>query len=118
MKKLPVFTLVTILLVVMVGCAPGSSIEVNTTNSSIQLSAPGPNPLVNQPDAQGRIASAGSGLWHGLISPITLILSFFDPTMQMYEVHNSGSAYNLGFLFGVALIFALIALFSRLRRQA
>ncbi len=118
MKKLPVFVLFAILLVITVGCAPGSSIEVNTTDSSIQLSAPGPNPLVNQADAQGRIASAGMGLWHGLISPITLILSFFDPTMQMYEVHNSGSAYNLGFLLGVALIFALLVLFTRLRRQA
>ena len=102
----------------LVACAPGSSIQVNTSDSSIQLSSPGPNPMVNQPDGLGRVGGAFAGLWHGMISPITLVLSFFNPDIQLYEVHNAGSEYNFGFLLGIAFIFALINLFLRLRRTA
>jgi len=34
---------------------------------------------------------------------VTLVLSFFDQGVQMYEVYNDGSQYNLGFLLGVAI---------------
>jgi len=34
----------------------------------------------------------------------------------MYEVHNAGSEYDLGFMVGVALIFAVLGLFLRMRR--
>ncbi|HLO18796.1 MAG TPA: hypothetical protein VK206_28450 [Anaerolineales bacterium] len=118
MKKLRVFVLFSILLATLAACAPGSSIQVTTPETTMRLSTPGPNPLVNQADASGRLAGAGTGLWHGLISPVTLVISFFNSEVQMYEVHNSGSAYNLGFLLGVALIFALLTLFTRVRRRA
>jgi hypothetical protein len=116
MKTLPLFVLSAILLVLMVACAPGSSIQVTTPDTSMQLSAPGPNPLMNQPDASGRVARAVAGLWHGIIAPATLIVSFFNSDVQMYEVHNAGSEYNLGFLFGVALDFAILGLLLRMRR--
>jgi hypothetical protein len=82
----------------------------------MQLSAAGPNPLLNQPDASGRVARAGAGLWHGLIAPATLLISFFNSDVRMYQVHNAGSEYDLGFLVGVAIVFALLALFIRMRR--
>lgn len=41
------------------------------------------------------------GLWHGLICPITLILSIFMD-VNFYEVHNTGWWYNLGFLIGAS----------------
>jgi hypothetical protein len=118
MKRYLCLVLAVTLFSVLVACAPGSSIQVNTSDSSIQLSSPGPNPLVNQPDGLGRVGGAFAGLWHGMISPITLVLSFFNPDIQMYEVHNAGSEYNFGFLLGIAFIFALINLFLRLRRTA
>jgi hypothetical protein len=108
MKKLLV--LVAILLVLVTGCAPGTDIEVNVPDTTIRLTTPGPNPEVNQPDAEGRLAGAGTGLWHGLIAPVTLVTSFFNENTQMYEVHNNGSEYNLGFLVGVALVFLLLGL--------
>jgi hypothetical protein len=82
----------------------------------MQLAAPGANPLLNQPDAQGRIARAGAGLWHGIIAPVTLVISFFNSDVRMYEVHNVGSEYDLGFLLGSAMIIALLGLFIRMRR--
>jgi len=108
MKKLLVS--VTILLVLVTGCAPGTDIEVNVPDTTIQLTTPGANPLLNQPDENGRLAGAGQGLWHGLIAPVTLVSSFFNENTQMYEVHNNGSEYNLGFLVGVALVFLLLGL--------
>ena len=107
---------VSILLVLTTSCTPGTNVQVNTPDSSIQLSAPGPNPLMNQPDANGRVALTGAGLWHGIIAPITLVISFFNSDVRMYEVHNSGSEYDLGFLIGVALVFLLLGFFVRLRR--
>jgi hypothetical protein len=104
------------LLPILAACAPGSNVQVTTPNSTMQLAAPGPNPLMNQPDAQGRVARAGAGLWHGIIAPITLVISFFNSDVHMYEVHNAGSEYDLGFLLGVALVIAILALFARMRR--
>ncbi len=118
MKKNLSLILSIILLSMTAACAPGSSIQVNTTDSTIQLSMPGPNPQVNQPDAQGRVAGAFAGLWHGMIAPVTLVLSFFNPDIQIYEVHNAGNEYNFGFMFGELLVFALIGLFIRMRRSA
>lgn len=114
------------------GCAPSQVVQVNTpvpkTQStppsngqinvpgvnvpgvSIQVFAPGPNPLVNTPDAHGRPAGFWLGLWHGIISPVILILSFLHKDTQMYEVHNDGSLYNLGLFLGVLLWPAVIGL--------
>ncbi len=107
---------VSIFLVLTTSCAPGTNVQVNTPDSNFQLTAPGPNPLMNQPDANGRVALTGAGLWHGIIAPITLIISFFNPDVQMYEVHNSGSEYNLGFLLGQILVLLALGLVVRLRR--
>lgn len=51
--------------------------------------------------------SAGfwSGLWHGLISPITFIISLFNKNVGIYELNNTGGWYNFGFILGVAICF-------------
>ena len=116
MKKSLLLSLLVIFSVLIAACAPNASVQVTTPNYSMQLRAPGPNPMINQPDGTGLVARAGAGLWHGLIAPITLIFSFFDPNVRMYEVHNAGSEYDLGFMLGLTLIFALLGLFVRMRR--
>jgi len=63
----------------------------------------------------GRVVA---GLWHGLIVPVTLVLSFFDSNVEIYGVHNTGSEYNFGFFLGEAFMFARIGLFLRMRRAA
>jgi hypothetical protein len=102
--------LVALLLVLVTGCAPGESVEVQVPSSTVVLTTPGPNPEQNKEAASGRVAGIVEGLWHGLIAPVTLVGSFFNPDMQMYEVHNNGREYNLGFLFGVALVFLILGL--------
>src|SRR5512139_2635240 len=119
MKQILFLVLAVILLFSMTACtSPSTSVQIDTSNTTIQLSLPGPNPLVNQPDGQGRVARAVAGLWHGLIVPVTLVLSFFDSNVEIYEVHNAGSEYNFGFFLGEAFMFALVGLLLRIRRAA
>jgi len=56
----------------------------------------------NEPDAAG----FWLGLWQGLISPITFLISLFNNDVNIYEVNNNGNWYNFGFMFGVAIVFS------------
>jgi hypothetical protein len=96
---------------------PASGGEIVVPGVSIQVYAPGPNPQANTPDAHGHPAGIGLGIWHGVISPVTLVVSFFTPGVQIYEVHNDGSPYNFGFLLGVAIVFVLLGIFAGSRRR-
>ena len=125
-KKLFVFVLMAVVLFTVAGCAPGSAIQVktpvpetkngsssdsgqiNVPAVSIQLNAPGPNPLSRTPDKQGHTAGILMGIWHGFISPVTMVWSFVNPEVQMYEVHNDGSQYNLGFLLGIIILLVIL----------
>ncbi|NIM58496.1 MAG: hypothetical protein GTO16_06075 [Candidatus Aminicenantes bacterium] len=63
----------------------------------------GPNKLEKKPNAEGKIAGFFMGLWHGLIAPITFIISIFTKNIRFYEVHNNGFWYNFGFVLGAGL---------------
>lgn len=63
----------------------------------------GPNKLEKTPDDEGKVAGFWKGIWHGLISPITFIISIFSKTVRFYEVHNNGGWYNFGFVLGAGL---------------
>ena len=115
MKKLLVLVSSMILLITMTACGPDTNIEVNTPDASIQLNTPGVNPLANEPAENGRVAGVLQGLWHGIIAPVTLIMSFFNEEVQMYEVHNDGKEYNLGYLLGVAIVFLILGFSGRRR---
>jgi len=67
--------------------------------------APGPNPAAGTPDAGGEVAGFWRGLWHGFIALFTFVISLFNPGVQVYEVHNSGNLYNLGFVLGLMFFF-------------
>ncbi|OGC76265.1 hypothetical protein A2619_02315 [candidate division WWE3 bacterium RIFOXYD1_FULL_39_9] len=42
-----------------------------------------------------------SGLWHGMIIPISFIVSLFSDSTAVYAVYNNGSWYDFGFVLGV-----------------
>jgi hypothetical protein len=111
MKKILVFSLFVVLLVTLAACAPGEApakVEISKPNTVIQFTPPGPNPELDKAPKEGVVAGLFTGLWHGLISPGTLLISFFNPDVQMYEVHNTGPLYNLGFFLGIALVFLIL----------
>ncbi len=79
-----VFVLVALFMVA--GCAPKAITPVAT------------------PGARD-VAGFWKGLWHGFIVLLTFIVSLFSDSVGIYESHNSGNLYNLGFLLGVMIFF-------------
>jgi hypothetical protein len=88
MKRIISLFVVVVLIVALTSCAPG------------------PNKLSRTPDQEGEVAGFWLGLWQGIISPITFIISLFSDKVEMYEVHNRGGWYNFGFILGVMIIFS------------
>ena len=41
------------------------------------------------------------GLWHGIIAPITFIVSLFASEVSIYETNNNGRWYEFGFMLGI-----------------
>ncbi len=63
-----------------------------------------------QQGTSGRDGVAGfwPGLWHGLILPVSFIISLFNNSYNIYEIHNNGNWYNFGFVFGTWIIFGSV----------
>jgi hypothetical protein len=63
--------------------------------------AAGPNPPVPG------TAEAGFwlGLWQGLITPVTFVISLFTDNVNIYEVHNNGNWYDFGYVIGLSAAF-------------
>ena len=51
-----------------------------------------------------RLAGFWAGLWHGVISPITFLVSLITTEVRIYEVHNKGRWYDFGFLLGLSIV--------------
>ncbi len=51
------------------------------------------------------LAGFWRGLWHGIISPITFIISLFTERVNIYEIYNSGGWYDFGFVLGAGILF-------------
>ncbi|MDF1524015.1 MAG: hypothetical protein P1P87_14515, partial [Trueperaceae bacterium] len=83
--KILVVILILVLLVMLSGCAPG------------------PNTMADVPNAEGEVAGFWMGLWHGFASPVMFIISLFNKSVEVYEVHNNGGWYTFGFLLGASV---------------
>ena len=46
------------------------------------------------------------GLWHGIISVISLVIHLFNESVVVYETNNTGGWYDFGFLLGVICIWS------------
>lgn len=68
--------------------------------------AAGPNNLEKSVDTDGNVAGFLNGIWHGFILLFSFIVSLFSDKVSVYEVHNNGAFYNLGFLLGVSIFFS------------
>jgi len=62
--------------------------------------------------ADSSIAGFWLGLWHGMIAPITFIISLLSKAngVSFYEVHNNGGWYQSGFVLGWYLFCFVLAL--------
>ncbi|NLI19947.1 MAG: hypothetical protein GX418_00130 [Clostridiales bacterium] len=84
-----------LMLLMLTACAPGDG-----TNSA-------ENP-----------AGFFSGVWHGWIAPITLVISLFNSRINIYEVYNVGFWYDFGFYMAIISGFGGLALSRRRHRSS
>jgi len=67
--------------------------------------AAGVNPEVGVAAEGGDVAGLWLGLWHGIIAPLTFLISLFTDNVNIYEVHNNGNWYDFGFVIGAGILF-------------
>lgn len=87
--KNTLLTILTILIfsIIFIGCFPGG--------------------VHYQKDTQ---AGFFSGVWHGWIAPVSLIVGIFQNDIRIYEPNNTGWWYDLGFYIAIIGGFGGLAL--------
>lgn len=86
MKKYLVLITLLLLAVILTSCAAG------------------PNPNLNNRDENRNVAGFWTGLWQGIIAPLTFLISLFTNNVNVYEVYNNGNWYDFGFALGVGIL--------------
>lgn len=93
-KKVLLFGLLLLLmLMLLTACAPGDG--------------------ANTPEHP---AGFFSGIWHGWIAPVTLVISLFNRNITIYEVNNIGFWYNFGYYMAIISGFGGLALSRKSRK--
>jgi hypothetical protein len=94
MKKAQIVLLYAIIIVVFAGCFPGGG-----TYSPVDR------------------AGFFTGVWHGWIAPISLIVGLFSDGVRIYEPYNTGWWYDFGFYIAVIAGFGGIALTRKSKKK-
>jgi hypothetical protein len=93
--KILAFVLVLLTSALLAGCTPGSG----------RYDAASP-------------AGFLSGIWHGWIAPVSLVIGLFDNTTRIYEPNNTGWFYDLGYYIAIIGGFGGISLTrNKLKRK-
>lgn len=58
-----------------------------------------------------------TGIWHGWIAPLSLIVGIFKGNIRLYEPNNSGWWYDFGFYMAIISGFGGLALSRRKKRE-
>ena len=86
-SSLTIFVLALLSVTILAGCAAGQNVCKGVAND------------------HNAVAGFWLGLWHGFIAPFVFVASLLKSTLTIYEVHNNGTWYNFGYLFGLACFF-------------
>lgn len=65
------------------------------------LAVAGPNSKYAQTGATP--AGFWAGFWHGLILPLSFLVSLFNTNVRVYEKNNRGRWYDFGFIIGASI---------------
>lgn len=93
-KSLVTLSLIALVVITFTGCFPGGS----------RYSPEEP-------------AGFFSGVWHGWIAPISLLVGLFKDGIRIYETNNTGWWYDLGFYVAVIAGFGSIALSRKKKKE-
>jgi ABC-type multidrug transport system permease subunit len=63
-----------------------------------------PRTIGETPPLRVRPAGFLAGIWHGIVAPLSLLVSLFRH-QPLYQAYNTGFWYNLGYFLGIAGIF-------------
>ena len=77
---------------------------IAVTTALLTACAAGPNPQAGSAAADGVAAGFWLGLWHGIIVPVTFVVSLFTDTVNIYEIHNGGNWYDFGYFLGFGVL--------------
>jgi hypothetical protein len=120
------FILLAVLVIVIIAIAAdrGLSLRGGPGAADTDLTVPSPvdpdqpvnpqvdlaptSPVARPPISLEQPAGFVTGILHGVIAPVTLILSLIMPSIRMYDPTNGGPYYDLGFLLGLMLATALL----------
>lgn len=58
-----------------------------------------------------------TGIWHGWIAPITLIIGFFNKNIRIYEVNNTGWWYDFGYYIAIISGFGGLSLTRKRKKK-
>lgn len=66
-----------------------------------------------------RIEPAGffTGIWHGWIAPLSLVVGIFDHGVRIYETNNVGWWYDFGYYIAIIAGFGGIAVSRRRKKK-
>lgn len=87
MKKFALFIALILLIALLSGCLPDEDVSTDD-----------------------RRANFLTGIWHGWIAPLSLIVGIFRPGVRVYETYNTGWWYDFGFYIAVISGFGGISL--------
>ena len=65
----------------------------------------------------GDPAGLFSGIWHGWIAPVSLIMGLFNRSIRVYETVNTGWWYDFGFYIAIIGGFGGISLVRRKEKE-
>jgi len=86
-RYIPILLLILFLLAVLSSCAPGGGRY-----------------------SYKRPAGFFTGIWHGWIAPVTLVIGIFNQQIRVYETSNVGWWYDFGFYMAVIAGFGSLSL--------
>jgi len=104
MKKVGVLVAV-LTLTLLTSCASINPVETSSGSQS-EINRVELNERIEYvEDYREEPAGFWKGVWHGFVSPISLLaIAFGNEDIGVYETYNTGNWYNFGFLLGAGAL--------------
>jgi hypothetical protein len=69
-------------------------------------------------EVKAKPANFLTGIWHGWIAPISLIVGIFNKNISVYQTYNTGWWYDFGFYIAIISGFGSLSLVRRKNKKS